>query len=82
MVFEGKKVFCCEQLFSLTRARGPLNPPASCLLVFPIKVAEARCQTGHEMQKEKRSWGRQRHLLGDKGLALLCATAVAQRPRI
>lgn len=41
MLFKGKKVLCREQLFFLARARGSLNPPASCLLIFPIKVAEA-----------------------------------------
>lgn len=79
VVFKGQKVLCREQLFSQTRAGGSLNPPASCLLVFPIKVAEAGCHTGYERHKGK---GWQRHLLGKKGLALLSAIAVAHGPRI
>lgn len=42
VAFKAKKVLCREQLFSLARARGSLNPPASCLLVF----------------SNKRSWGK------------------------
>lgn len=82
VVFKGQKLLCREQLFSLTRVGGSLNPAASWLFVFPIKVAVARCQTAYERHKEKGSWGRQRYFRGDKDLALLRATAVAHGPRI
>lgn len=37
LVLKKKNVLCGkERLFSLTRAGGSLNPPASCLLVFPM----------------------------------------------
>lgn len=64
----GKKVLCREQLYSLTRARGSLNPPAGCFLVFPIKMSEARCQTGYERQKEKHKgiMGKTETLMGRK----------------
>lgn len=78
-----------ERLLFLTGVGGSLNPAASCLLSFPLQIAEARHQTGYEKmclakrkEKAKKYHGKSKALMGGRGLALLGTTTIAQGPKV